>query len=211
MDETWIAGLDLGFVSDATALSIVSKTVKVLDNGKRENHYAVRHLQRWIGTDYLSIAEQLRPMFEALPTAPTLVADETGVGVGVMQILRRAKLPVRSVVGITITAGHHVNSRPQGGWNVPKRELIAFTQSALQAERLQIAPQLKEARTLRRELATFKVKVSLAGTTESYEAWRSKDTDDLCLSVCMACWYGEYASRRLTADSFFIADPRPQW
>jgi hypothetical protein len=32
----------------------------------------------------------------------------------------------------------------------------------------------------------------------------------MVLATALAIWHGEQG-RRLTADSFFIADPRPQW
>jgi len=47
---------------------------------------------------------------------------------------------------------------------------------------LRLAPALKEAKQLRRELATFKVKITL-NANESYEAWRNSDRDDTVLSV----------------------------
>jgi hypothetical protein len=180
-------------MSDYTALAIVEKTVESPEEGKegkRRNKYAVRHLQRWLGVDYPTVAEELRPMLAALPW-PVLVADETGVGVGVVQILRLANLPIQSLLGVTITAGHHANPRPQGGWNVPKKELVASAQSALQGHRLVIAPALREARTWRKELSNFKVKINIASATESFEAWREGQHDDLVLACCLAVWQGE--------------------
>lgn len=200
---TWLASIDLGMMHDPSALAIVRKTVEERGD-KRINKYAVLHLQRWLGVDYPTIAEELRPMLAALTPRPTLLGDETGVGVGVLQIFRKVKLPVASLKGITITAGHRAALRPQGGWNVPKKELIACGQSALQGKRLDISPKLKDAKVLRKELATFKVKINIASATESFEAWREKDTDDLTLAVCMAVWFGEQGQRRLTADSFFF-------
>src|SRR5262249_54497249 len=111
----WLAGLDLGMMSDYTALALLEKQTVVVE-GKSEDEgetryytYQVRHLQRWMNVDYPTIAEKLREMFARLKTPPWLIADETGVGVGVLQILRRAKLRVQRVVGISITAGHQVN------------------------------------------------------------------------------------------------------
>jgi hypothetical protein len=191
-------------VSDPTALAIVEK--KRIDSaaGKRAHVYMVRHLQRWLGVDYPTIGEQLRPMFAALSPPPTLIADETGVGVGVLQIFRRLKLPVASIKGITITGGSRANQRPDGGFSVPKKELVSQTQSALQGKRLLIAPQLQEARQLRKELSTFKVKINIASASESFEAWRESDKDDLVLACCMAVWFGEQGGWRLGADSFFV-------
>ncbi len=45
----WLCGLDLGMMTDPTALAIVRKTVEERDDGKRIkriNRYAVLHLQR---------------------------------------------------------------------------------------------------------------------------------------------------------------------
>jgi hypothetical protein len=203
---SWLCGLDLGMMHDPTALAIVRKTVEA-KGGKRINRYAVLHLQRWLGVAYPDIAEELRPMLAALTPRPTLVADETGVGVGVLQILRKAKLPVAGIKGICITAGHRTTFRPEGGWNVPKGELVAYGQSALQGKRLDICPALRDAKVLRKELATFTVKINVASATESYEAWRQGDHDDLVLAVCMAVWFGENGGKRLSADHFFLPQP----
>jgi hypothetical protein len=203
---TWLCGLDLGMMHDPTALAIVRKTVEA-KGGKRSNRYAALHLQRWLGVDYPTIAEDLRPMLAALSPRPTLVADETGVGIGVLQILRRAKLPLAAIKGICITAGHQTTFRPEGGFNVPKKELVACGQSALQGKRLDISPKLKDARTLRKELRNFVVKINL-NATESYEAWRENEHDDLVLAVCMAVWFGENGGKRLCAEHFFLP-PQP--
>lgn len=200
---SWIAAIDLGMMSDPTALALIEKTVTIVDR-KQRNHYAVRHLQRWLGVDYPSICEELRPMLATLTPPPTLVGDETGVGLGVLQVFRKARLPVANVRGIIITAGHAATTRPQGSFTVPKKELVAHTQSALQGGRLAIAPSLKEAKILRQELANFKLKINIATGSESFEAWRQGQTDDLVLAVCMGVWFGDQGDRRLTADQFYL-------
>lgn len=189
----FIAGLDLGQVSDYTALCILEKTV-TQDGDKKIRHYAVRHLQRWLGVSYPDVAVELRPMLDQL-NRPALVVDSTGVGQAVVDILARASLPIRQLVPVSITAGHQVTKGVKGGYNVPKRELVSVAQSALQNRRLVIARQLREAETLRRELSNFKVKINL-NATESFEAWRSGDHDDLCLAACMAVWFGERGERQ---------------
>lgn len=198
---SYIAGLDLGQISDPTALCVLEVTTSIQGN-RTVRHYACRHLQRWLGVSYLNITEALRPMMAQLDR-PRLVVDGTGVGTGVVDILRKAKLPIRQLFPIVITAGHTVTPGSKGGANVPKRELISVAQSALQGDRLAFSPKLKEAAELRKELATFKVKINL-NATESFEAWRDSDKDDLVLACCMAVWVGERASWRLTADKFFV-------
>jgi hypothetical protein len=202
----WLCGLDLGMMNDHTALAILRKS-KEERNGKMVNCYACLHLQRWIGVDYPSIAEEVRPLLAQLTPPATLIVDQTGVGVGVAQILRRARLPVAGLKGVTITSGHQTTYRPDGGFNVPKKELVAAGQSALQGKRLAIAPKLADAKVLRRELQNFKVKISV-NATETYEAWREGDHDDLVLTVCMATWYGEQGGCRLGAENFFFGESK---
>ncbi len=141
-------------------------------------------------------------MLATLSPKPTLIGDETGVGIATLQIFRRLKLPA-VIRGICITAGHKTTLRPEGGYNVPKKELVAAGQSALQGKRLDISPKLKDAKVLKKELQNFKVKVTL-NATETYEAWREGDHDDLVFSVCAAVWYGENAGIPLTADMFYV-------
>ncbi len=51
--------------------------------------------------------------------------------------------------------------------------------------------------TLKRELLTFRVKINIATSHDSYDAWREGDHDDLVLAVAMACWCGErYLTKR---------------
>jgi hypothetical protein len=192
---SYICGLDLGMVSDFSALAILEKTM-VVENGKRVARYACRHLQRWIDTAYPDIAEQLRPLMAALDR-PALVVDATGVGVGVVQILRRAHLPVGKIIPVTIVGGSSITESKLGGFNCCKREIVARTQSALQGKRLLIAPELKHAKTLRQELSTFTVKVNINTGNEGFEALRNGQHDDLVLACCLATWWGECMQRRL--------------
>lgn len=125
---------------------------------------------------------------------PVLVVDCTGIGAAVVDMIRAAQLPARSF-GVLITSGSEVTGR-SGGWNVPKKDIVATLQSALQQQRLQIARGLKLARELRKELARFKAKISTSGV-ESYEAWRSRDHDDICLATGLSVWFAERKCRSL--------------
>jgi hypothetical protein len=127
-----------------------------------------------------------------------LLVDATGVGRPVAEIVRQAKLPVKKLVPITITAGHQVKDAiAGGGWNVPKKDLVGAVKATLERGRLLIAPGAPEAKTLTKELKTFRAKVSAATGNETLEAWRERDHDDLVLAVAMVTWYGERAQRRL--------------
>jgi hypothetical protein len=118
---------------------------------------------------------------------PKLAADITGVGKPVLDVLVAAK-PRAWVRPVLITAGHAV-SHEDGAWHVPKKELVSTLQVLLQSQRLKIA-NLPERELLVRELQNFKVKVNL-NATETFEAWRERDHDDLVLALALAAWIGE--------------------
>ena len=57
---------------------------------------------------------------------------------------------------------------------------------------------MKAAEVLVRELSTFRAKVNIATGNESFEAWRSRDHDDMVLAVALAAWLGEYSAAQET-------------
>jgi hypothetical protein len=95
---------------------------------------------------------------------------------------------------ILITGGDAV-THEHGFWHVPKRDLIAMVQVALQTGRLKIAAALPEAATLTRELANFQMKITLAGH-DTYGAWREGTHDDLVLALACALWTGDRRMHR---------------
>jgi hypothetical protein len=187
-----IIGLDLGQVSDYTALALLKQTTSV-EGDKSIRRYACPYLRRWpLGTPYPKIVADVKEFIAALDEpSPFLVADATGVGRAVIDQLRAASLSVTGLIAVNITGGHQV-TRTFASVNVPKKELVSAVRSVLEGWRLQIARQLKEARTLQKELSTFKTKITTTGN-ETYEALRARDHDDLVLAVALALWRGENA------------------
>src|SRR4051794_21372195 len=90
----YFLGLDLAQAADYTALAIVEQSAPPDPDqpGRRKpSEYAVRHLQRWRGTSYLTIVAALAEIMNRRPAgadadAPpllkgsTLGIDATGVG-----------------------------------------------------------------------------------------------------------------------------------
>jgi hypothetical protein len=188
----YFTGLDLGQAKDYTAVAVLERTA--VPDPKREGrtlrHYAVRHLERLpLGTPYPDVCTRLARLFASPPlTDSSLAVDYTGVGRPVLDMLRRAKIPAR-LRPVTITGG----SKPKldGGWHVPKKDLVSTLQVLLQSRRLQVAPSLPEAPTLVQELTTFQVKITPAAN-ETFGAWREGAHDDLVLAVAVAAWEGEH-------------------
>jgi hypothetical protein len=176
-------------------------------------HYDITHLERLaLGTSYVdvparlrTIADAIRPRWAALvweeiqqgvrlADAPIeVVVDQTGVGRPVVDILREAGI---DPVAVTIHGGDQVVRVAEREFRVPKRNLVGSVQAAMQARRLRAAASLADWPALKRELTTFKARISLAGH-DSYGAggtdeWRQHPHDDLVLSVALGIWYGEY-------------------
>jgi hypothetical protein len=190
-----LLGLDLGQVSDPTALA-AAEQAKREEDGLRV--YSVRHLQRWaLGTTYPDIVDDVGELLVKLPGRKVLVVDGTGVGRPVLDMFRKAGLPAR-IVPCYIHGGGTTGPGAGGGFNVPKKELASAVQSCLQTRRLNIAPALPETKQLVKELQTFTAKINISTGAETLEAWRTRDQDDLVLAVAMLCWYGEHGQRRLS-------------
>jgi hypothetical protein len=153
--------------------------------------WALPLLNRWpLGTPYPEIVTAVKRIAEKLPR-PVLVVDATGVGEAIVDLFRQATLPVEELVSVTITAGQATHKAAWDRWSCPRQDLAGAVQSVLQGRRLRIAKGLREAATLSRELAAFRMKPSFS-TEETLDAWRERDQDDLVLAVALAVWLGEF-------------------
>jgi hypothetical protein len=186
----YTVGLDLGQSQDPTALAALESRHEPA--GWR---HAVRHLERYpLGTPYVGtpgvpgVVDLVRSLLLRPPLPGcTLAVDRTGVGRGVVDAFRAARLPCR-LLAITITAGGTVRRE---GWEVwvPKADLVAVVQVGLQSGRLTIAPRLPLAEVLARELKAFRVKLTAAGN-ETFSA-REREHDDVVLALAVGLWAAE--------------------
>jgi hypothetical protein len=191
-----VAGLDLGKLSDFSALALLEWEMPPRPGPRWRADYALSTLKRWpLGTAYLDLVDQLVKFFQTLPPLswPLLVLDATGVGEAVVEAAVRQMRNERSRGGwaaVTITAGNVITPRGGARWNVSKRQLVSHLQVVLGGRRLHVSPQLPDARLLLKELETFSVKISAAGN-EQFESWRERDHDDLVLAAALAVWAAE--------------------
>jgi hypothetical protein len=215
----YIAGLDLGQLSDYTALAIVRRqdvreaagVVAKDHRGRAVSEFAVVHLERFaLGTPYPIIVESVRSLLgrSELGGSARLAVDGTGVGRPVVDMLLDARFPVK-VTPITITAGAgdyrrdhwHGTHGPAAFW-VAKVHLVGTVQAALSTGRLRVADRLPLAALLRRELLDFRMKITPANNATF--AAREGQHDDLVLAVAIAIWL---ASTPATSDVFFLRPP----
>jgi hypothetical protein len=190
-----IVGLDLGQSADPSALAVVQAHGQ---DAKGRTVWHVPHLQRWpLGTPYTQIVPDVAALVKQLDR-PTLIIDRTGCGAPVFDFFAAANLAVSELVGAMIHGGATMNRATPDVYSIPKRDLAGVVRTVWESGRVKIAKGLKESATLVRELQTFTVKINIATGNESFEAWRSRDHDDLVFSVALALWYAE-------------AIPEPNW
>jgi hypothetical protein len=195
-EKSLIFGLDLGSISDYSALCVIEATRAVYGGGERDEITRLDcvSLKRWaLRTPYqVIVAEVVKKInnldpFET-PKQKTLAVDGTGVGVAVVDLFRAEKINAQ-FRAISITGGGSVNKEKDVS-KVPKRDLVGCVQLALQNRILKTSPALVEADTLIAELQNFKANISAAGH-DSYGAgsdWRVGSNDDLVLAAAMAIW-----------------------
>jgi len=189
-------GLDLGNMSDYTALVIleklrvITKVEKFPAPAETDLRYHVRYIQRFdLGTTYPAICDSIKNLTETqeLDNQYLVVLDATGVGRPVYQLLREREI---LTVPVTITAGAEEVYTPEGEYHVPKRILASNLLVLFQTGRLKFAEGLPGVDVLIEELKKFRAKISLAGQ-DIYEAWREGDHDDLVLALALAAWFAE--------------------
>lgn len=190
MVNPFVVGLDLGQVTDFSALAVVEKTVAVdpTTGSALPAISAVRHLERLpLGTPYPKVAQRLVALFDREPlSGGVLVVDDTGVGRPVVDLLRT--LPIKATIRpLTITSGSRARLDATGRWRVPKKMLVAVVRALLVSGRLKVADGLPEAGALVRELTGFRVAIT-PKANETFGAGTTSGHDDLLLAVAMATW-----------------------
>ena len=190
-----IAGLDLGRTRNFTALAVLEErwhpaTVnEFIASGSRgyqgEFRYRVIGLDRCsLGTPFPEAVEWVKRMLKAYGEIGALVADATGLGSVVMDLLRRADLGTR-VIGTVITGDQA--SPPGAGMvtaagyeTVSRAELLTGLQVAIQLKKFTISQtQCREWEALSRELVLLRLEGKKTGVQ-----------DDLAQALALAVWWG---------------------
>jgi hypothetical protein len=197
-------GLDLGKRLDYSAVAVVERGEEArfdylhwMQQSARKG-LVVRFLERIrLGTPYTEVVERVVKIIEQLRDRHVkggrrqLVVDATGVGMPVVDMLRAAE-PDCELTPVLITSGaeQHLTN---GVWHVPKVDLLAGVQAALETGELRIARRMRETQTLVQEMMDVRVKLRGSGGMR-LGADGFGQHDDLVLAVALACW----AARRGT-------------
>jgi hypothetical protein len=102
----------------------------------------------------------------------------------VVDSLSRAGLPCE-IVSVTITAGQK-ETRTGSNYSVPKQNLIAGLQLALEHDELRIARDLREAGPLIREMLSVRVQSGFSKVRIGADGYG--EHDDLVIALALACW-----------------------
>ena len=210
---SFYVGLDLGQSNDYTALAVVEKIEPERERGAGDPDLHLRHLERYpLRTPYPDMVSRVAALVRDPQLTltrqdwsgrdvlgePELLVDATGVGRPVVDLFKERGLSYKA---ITITGGNKVTSTG-GGYGVPKRDLIGALEVPFHSGRLKVAAGLHLWETLRKELQTFRRKVSITTGVDTYEHWRESDHDDLVLAAALACWGAERRPKGATVYSF---------
>jgi hypothetical protein len=166
----FVIGLDLGQKQDYTAVDVVEKE----DQAPLEDKplLRLRHLERYaLGTPYGDQMDRVaalvgkikRQINHISPPQPELIVDATGVGVGVVEMLKDRGLKYRAV---SITGGI-VEGHSRGTYHVPKRNLVSRAVAPFEGKRLKIARGMRLVPELVKELENFKIKINLRTAHDS--------------------------------------------
>lgn len=190
-------GVDFGFRHDPTAMVVAEP---VLDDERRDTHgaplvnFEVRFVERMdlemrtqdVVGRIAEVVEKLKKKV-AFPWIEAFV-DATGVGVAVKDLLG-PELQRRGVYlhPVMITSGTREH-REKGILYVPKENLVQRLGVLLDQGRVFVSPQEEN---LRRELETFRIKISERTRRPKYEA-APGEHDDLVIALALAVYREVY-------------------
>jgi hypothetical protein len=188
----------------------------------RETKFHVGHLERFeLGMSYTEQAARIKRLYEhdalsytlrsrssyALVTVrPGLVVDYTGVGRGVVDIMRSLGLTDLDAVTITGSGG----SSSGRSHTVNKDDLLSAFQIAVLEGWVEIAEALEHAGTLREEALNVKREVNINTGNVAFRPHRESVHDDLLLATALACWQAGRAGSKpvpLTGWHALLGDP----
>lgn len=195
----YFLGVDFGSQQDYTAMALVERVDKIdaeqnaagiITEKQTKSEYHLLYLERVeLGTNYIDIVARIKKIIldNELRGRTTVVADVTGVGLPIVQMMRENA--ISPLVAIGIHSGQAINEKP-GGYSVPKRDLVTSLLTVVQSRRLRVAEDINYRHQLVHEMQSFQMKPTKTNV-DSYEALMEKDHDDLVLALTYAIWYPE--------------------
>ena len=189
---TYSICLDVGAEQDYSVFTILRRLQNMEPDPARDKdtiglpHYGLVYLEQMpLKTRYPDVYERAEYIHKSVRGDCHFLVDATGVGNPVVQSLRHL-----SPIPIVIVSGLTVNARENGGYNVPKREIVTALQGVMHSRRLQIAKGLPHQEQLKKEILSFKMRPRDSGNIE-YGAASERIHDDMVMSLAINIWYNE--------------------
>ena len=211
-EARYYLGVDLGQRENYTALSLVEarrEPLGVRDPLTFEPRFretrAVRHLERVaLGTSYIEVAEYVRYLVRhpAVSGRVELVVDASGVGLPVVELMRRQGLGAR-LTPVTITGGNQETATGVSV-GVPRRDLILRLLLAIEKEQVGIAEAMPGTEALLGELAGLEVRYGGTGRLR-YEPGGDEKQDDLTMATALAWWAASRPTAGLRSERLLAA------
>jgi hypothetical protein len=199
----FFVGLDLGQRQDYTAIAVVERLELAkpgTDPGTRAKRmvtkYRVRQLERLpLGIGYTDVVEKVRSLMQnkLLAGRSSLVVDSSGVGVPVVEMLR--KCMGCNIEPVTITAGNR-SKTDQWGWKMPRVELMSHLAIMLEQKEVAVSQRVNAVMELRDELRNMRVRYGEGGR-QKFEADSDAVHDDLVVAIALACWKAKKSSKSI--------------
>ncbi len=187
-EKRYFVGVDLGERRDHTVIAVVERSVErargfdfVRLRRVEEGvlwRYRLRYLRRLgLGSGYEVAVEAVGRVVKGAEIQGgryEVVVDATGVGAGVVEMMKRA---FGGVTAVVITGGSSARIG-EGRWLTPRKDLIGELAVMLEQRVLKVAAGLGELGQLERELLGMRM------------GRGGREHDDAVMAVALACWRG---------------------
>lgn len=221
---SFIIGVDLGDRRDNTGISVMEhieilgrkKTLPgseafIMEDDRIRFEQHLRNLEKVpLDTGYPEVIKKVKTKMNhplLVEQGAELVVDMTGVGVPVLQFMKKSGL---QPIGVMIHSGNVVK-KTEYGYNVPKRDIVAALTWAFESRTLKIPKGIDCLEDLINQLQNFKMKITKKGN-DIYEADREEDHDDLVIAIGLPVWYLQVKyglGRKVISEKTRYADSKP--
>jgi hypothetical protein len=169
-----ILGADIGQAVDPSAIAVLEG-------------FDVRHVERVpLGTSYPGVADRIAAVAKACTdigtaTLATIAVDATGVGRGVVDLLRERGF---EAIAATLTSGRHVR-RSGSSLSIPRHAFFRPLEAAVEQNRLRVA---RGGCPGSESLAGELLAVRRSGVAAQLEARGPDHHGDLLVAIALAMW-----------------------
>jgi len=204
--------VDLAKKRDYTAIMVMKDSPQIVlghetlkQPNKVVHYYDIVYIAQQQGMRYHTIVQEIGELMQraTLVENADLIVDGTGVGEGVVEIMREQGL--QPIPIITTNSGlvrevyadvaeifpgvPKLRARTLKEIHVPKSDLVAAGQLLVQQERVRVAEKLKWAEEARRQFKSFRGKINERTKHKVYEAETEEEHDDIVICFLMGAWW----------------------